>query len=729
FTLRNDGNSTVYVSFDSPGPFYEISPTSRSLQAGTSADFTVKPLDTVLGEPGAHADKAVIHVEESFNDFVVGEVPIRLLVTERPESEVRLLALASRVSVASGPNQPAQGTVQFFNPSDLTLTALVSADVPWIIPDTDQITVGPDETVTVSFTIDPAQFPSAGEGSSASGRILLLYLAPGAGKKGVGFHADEGTSSSSTAVTYTIQPTTTLVSIPELSPEEVVLFVAGAGHVVGSVGTFISDLSLVSRSDGADLRDVDLYYLPRSVGSESAVAASLSSVGPAPPITMSDLVNSVFNRQDLGSIQIRSADVEDLSVAASVIVSSDPAGTFGTSLPAFRSDRGVEPGGSQFITGLRRDESGHTNLYVQEMSGASYPVSIDFYLEDGTSAGAQSVTLAPFGLVVLGDVVPEGAVSAVLSSDGSAGGRFLAHATPVDRASKDTWVVTDWTRHYGYARNEPVVIPIAGAVHGANDTYFRTDVAVMNAGSGEASGLLRYHPRGGEVIERQVRISERGSSIMNDVTATTFEIDTDTVGHLTFTPQEGELVLTSRTYTTVQGDVATYGSGVPALPMASALRMGDRKRFGGIEDATVETINDQTPASYRTNLGVVELTGSPVQIRVTISYVYPLQAVAVVGTASRGFEVGAGALLFLNNVAAAVMGENRELFGDLRNLRVDVEVIGGDGSVMVFASSTDNGTASVAKVPTQRTSMLNTSRTENRGSGWPWMCNSVIRAP
>ena len=52
-----------------------------------------------------------------------------------------------------------------------------------------------------------------------------------------------------------------------------------------------------------------------------------------------------------------------------------------------------------------------------------------------------------------------------------------------------------------------------------------------------------------------------------------------------------------------------------------------------------------------------------------------------------------GQFLLLQGIAAQVMGDFRAtLKGNLKDLFADVEVIGGEGEVIAFASSVDNGT-------------------------------------
>jgi hypothetical protein len=118
-----------------------------------------------------------------------------------------------------------------------------------------------------------------------------------------------GTASTGVTVVSTIKATVVDSTIPPLSENHARLFRTGVGHVVGSVGLFISDLSIFRRWRGASLRslaDVDLYYTPLGGGiTKKATLASLANPNVA---AFGDLVGSVYvATQQIGSLQIRAA--------------------------------------------------------------------------------------------------------------------------------------------------------------------------------------------------------------------------------------------------------------------------------------------------------------------------------------------------------------------------------------------------------------------------------------
>ena len=56
------------------------------------------------------------------------------------------------------------------------------------------------------------------------------------------------------------------------------------------------------------------------------------------------------------------------------------------------------------------------------------------------------------------------------------------------------------------------------------------------------------------------------------------------------------------------------------------------------------------------------------------------------------FTIGPNEAIFFRGISTQLIGKTRSGFGDLRNLQLRIEVLSGDGSVIAFTSSVDNGT-------------------------------------
>ena len=683
-TVRNRGGQPTQVTLTSDPAFATVSPAQFDLPPGaqrlvtiTAAAKSAGAYTTAIGVTGTNGVQTV-------------SVPLRILAVNPPPGAVSAAPGRRRVDVAAGPGQNPSGTVTFTNSGSATLTGMLVPSVSWLKPQEGIITIPPGETITATFTTDRAQrYESEQFLGSTAGEISLVFPS-GTSNARVGTHGTTPTSVSTVTVVDTVRSPVTSGTIPALG-SSIALFLAGVGHVQGSVGLFTTDLSLVAKS-GLQLVDaMKMYYTPAAGGAAAIVDVPALPSGSS--ASFADFVALLFRRDgEVGTLQIRTTSAADLAAAAAVFNVSNAAGTYGTALPLLRSDRSLIAGESLALAGLRADANAHTNLYVQETSGNQASVQTEFYDASGVVQSSRTDTVAPFGLLQLGQAVPAGAVSALVTNSGSSAGRVNAYATPVDRLSGDTWTMADWRLLNQYSYDEPVVIPIAGAARGANNTYFRTDVAIMNTATTPSTATVRYVPRDAAPVERTITINGRSTATYTDIVNSLFNVTIDSVGFVLITPAPASsLTVGSRTYTTVIGGAATFGTGVPVVAVSSTLQAGDLRRVAGIEDAALATVLAARPATFRSNLGLMEVSGQPATVRVTLRFMYPLGKVTASGVASKDYELN-GNQFVLTSLTRDILGAGRDEIGDLKNLVIEIAVTGGEGRVAFFVSSVDNGT-------------------------------------
>ncbi|HVT04755.1 MAG TPA: hypothetical protein VHL58_15435 [Thermoanaerobaculia bacterium] len=448
------------------------------------------------------------------------------------------------------------------------------------------------------------------------------------------------------------------------------MFLPGVGHLVGSVGTFLSDLSLINEFGVSTLDELKLFYTPASGFSQSIGATSVNGLQPTQALSLADVVKSVYNKDaEQGTLQIRSLDWAKLSLNANIFNISDSRGTYGTSIPSFRGDRALNAGQSLLLSGLRSSDKAHTNILIQETSGATANFDVDFLAEDGTVVSSQSVhdSVPGFLLYRLINKVPPSAVAARITDRADSAGRLVAYATPVDDESGDFWSILDWNLQSGTDGSAPQVIPVAGTLRGANNNFFRTDVAISNRGTGAGSGTLRFYYDGGQTVAEQK--------------------------DFIFTPDRSNFLLTSRTFATQEGIKGTFGTGVPTIPISSSLYVGQSRLIAGLEVASPRTVGARTPATFRTNLGLLETSGKSASVRVTITYadIKGLSLAAGTRLTQKTYDMKPHEFLLPN--VSQIIAETNPTVGDLRNVQIEFRVVGGEGAVLVFTSSVDNGTA------------------------------------
>lgn len=702
YTLTNVGESAAAVTLSQDAAFFSQTPTAFTIPARGSQEVVITAFAVAQGN---YAGRSLI-----VGDGVPAglEVPVRLAAVPTsdgsPNPTERRIDLSGSATAA-----PFLTNVAFTNPTSGTVRAVLTSDAPWLRPSASAITIVPGGTTSVQVEIDRSRRSEAEfESASVSGALRLSYLASSRAQGDRTPLADSPVSS----VTVTVKDSVAKPIDPtKITPaeSEIGVFFPGVGHVQGSVGTFISDLVIsASKTIGLDPL-VGVYFTP--AGGEPLKLNQ--KLVPNQLLVLSDVVKSYFGRSgETGTLQVRLTSPDLLSLSAAVINKSGVAGTYGTAIPALRSDRAAAPGQSTYLTGLiGSSPAAHTNVVLQETAGKAASVDLDFLSSGGQVVSTRrDVRIAPFASVRLDDAVPVQGVSAKITVRSDHEGRVMAYATPVDKALEsdgsrrggDTWAVADWPRTLGYMPSSPVVIPVVGVVRGANNTLFRTDITLMNTTAAEATGRLTFYPRGGVPVIRDVRLGAQQTVVHANAIETLFAVQNQ-VGFVTFVPVGGSSwLVAARIFATTGQQIATFGTGVPVVSLESAMRAGQTRRIAGFDDAGAATIAAATPATFRSNLGLIETSGQPVRVRVTLHNAVPEGATALSSALSfKEFTLAAYEVLSINGISQFVLGERRANYRtDLKDLFVDITVLSGSGSVIPYLSSVDNGSADqVLQIP------------------------------
>jgi len=623
-------------------------------------------------------------------------VQVSMLVSEPPAGVVNAKPNVNRIDVAAPVTDTATGTVVFTNVGTATLQGIVVSNVGWIIPPPDLVIIPPNESRTITFTVDQSKRPDASSPAGAVTGTLSLVYSSGVASKGL--FPNDGlpsvTTTTPVTVVYTITPPVDAVSIPALPAGEVALFVSGVGFVAGANNrTFISDVSIVNAFGVSSPSDIRMYYTPID-SSQGTKVTEVKELQPNQGITFANVVKTVFDHANQGTIQIRTRSLDQLFVNANIFNVTDLNGTYGTSLPIFRSDRALRAGQSLFLTGIRRDEARttYTNLFIQETAGSVASYEIEFFDSAGKTVGQKRAgTVNPFRLTTIGDGVPLGAVAAQVTNTADSQGRIVAFATPIDNVSGDFWAVADWNHEFNAPLNEPVVIPVAGSLHGNLNTFFRSDVAISNRSSASSSGTFTFFDSRGGTRERDIALGGGESAVLDDVVGTSFPDLGDSFGYLEFKPRQGTFSLTSRTFATAPALKGTFGTAVPALPRSSALRLGQSRTIAGLDVASLKTITAAKPGTFRTNIGLVEIGGESATVEVTVIYADVKQFVYGLRLTTLTYDLKPHQSI-IDGLAPRIQASNPNV-SDLRSVELKFKIVRGEGAVIVYTSSVDNGTA------------------------------------
>ncbi|MBI2214540.1 MAG: hypothetical protein HYU52_12915 [Acidobacteria bacterium] len=689
--LVNTGNQQATVNLARSGNFYSVSATQLTIPPGESRTVTID----AASQPAGSFEGSLVASGTGLTAPIT--IPVRLLSVPSNAPAASARPAAARVDLtASSARTTLDGTAEILNTGSQKLSGVLVSDVPWLIPQSGTIEIEPGASKTVTFKIDRYLRPdSPFVAGSAFGSLRLEYPSSLATGK-ISPHDAAPSLSAPITIADTVTPSTSAGALPALLGGEIGLVVPGVGNVTGSVGVFVTDLSVYNRFGQFAVGDMKMYFV-----SPSSSTRATQTLAPGQSVTLADLIGNVFQSPgQVGSLHLRATKISDVGAAALVFNKTRPEGTYGTVVPTFRTDRGIDSGASLKITGLAKTASSHTNLYLQEMIGKPASAQLAFYNQAGQLLASEPTlgqSIPPWGLLqILQDKVPEGAVSVRVTN--SSVGRLVAYATPVDRASGDTWAVTDWNLHAGLTGSGEMLVPVAGTLPGANDTLFRTDLWISGKAGGAAQAMVDYWERqaNGTMLKftKSVNAPANGTAIHGNVVATLFARPAPSVGYLVIRPSGGtSLLVSSRTYTTDNAPAPkTFGTAVPAIARTTGIVRGQSKTLGGLRDATAATVSERRPGSYRTNIGLVETSGKPATVRLSALFFDGRSLAVGQFIAQKEYQLGANEWRQINLAVSDILGDGRAAYGDLDNVQIKAEVTQGDGRIAVYATQTDNGT-------------------------------------
>ena len=215
---------------------------------------------------------------------------------------------------------------------------------------------------------------------------------------------------------------------------------------------------------------------------------------------------------------------------------------------------------------------------------------------------------------------------------------------------------------------------VASHAEGADDSTWRTDVAVLNPWSQSVNIDLAFPSHNGRTT-RSATLAPGRLREWVDVVGGLFGIRDNVSGALTVEAPQA-LVVTSRTYNDAGG--GTFGQFFPAVSFSQAVTFG---RTGFLNQ--IRKNHD-----FRTNVGFLNLGDAVAQVRVTL---YSPDGSPIGNAVTR--TVDAGGWLQIDDVFGKADAGNRDL------ARASVQVLTPGGTVWAYASVIDRRTGDPVTVP------------------------------
>jgi hypothetical protein len=194
-----------------------------------------------------------------------------------------------------------------------------------------------------------------------------------------------------------------------------------------------------------------------------------------------------------------------------------------------------------------------------------------------------------------------------------------------------------------------------------------TDVWMFNPADVESRANVKVTETSGRTTEQNLLIAPRATAILRDVAGSA----TSSVAQVVVTPR-GELVVSARTHD------GSGGSAVPVLAATAGLRLGQGQVFSGLEDSE----------STKTGYGLVETSGADVSVRARL--IIDTSSSVYSAATERTLTIPAGGQLYLPELLRSFAGGGEIPVKDVHGLVLELQVIGGNGSVVPFLISTDS---------------------------------------
>ncbi|HYO78000.1 MAG TPA: hypothetical protein VE010_16190, partial [Thermoanaerobaculia bacterium] len=563
--------------------------------------------------------------------------------------------------------------------SDTFSIAIV--DAPWltVFPRNGALSAG---GTTVQFTINPAALTIGTTSAS-----VVVTRSQGASK---GVAANAVTTIS---LPFSVSKVTPVTPEPRsATPPPGTLIIPAVAHADGIGTRFQSDVRIANTTDQEITYEIS--FTPSGTnGTESGKKTSMV-IAARETKSLDDIVKAwygagLLNEPGVGTLEIRPpADTPvNGTVASSRTYAVTEKGTLGQFIPALGLDKFIGSFAQDSLSKISLQQIINTPTYrtnVGFVEGAGEHVEFTARLLDGDNRELATATrsLPPYGheqmgmSALFGNVpLQDGRIEVLVTS---ASGKATAYASVIDNDTSDPLMIFP-TQAERFSAQTFVVPGIAEV--SSSFSNFHSDMRIYNASQSPVTINLNFYPLGNtnpQASTAPLTVGAGQVRALNDVLPSMFGVNSGAGSVTVNAPSNAPLVVTARTYSR-EADGGTYGQFIPGVTASDATGTGER----GIELLQLEQSN-----LYRTNVGLIEVTGKPVMIEITAES--PQNKTSAVTTfPMSGHEFRQGPML-------ADMG-----FSTVFNGRITIRVIGGEGRIAAYGSVIDSRTSDPTYVPAQ----------------------------
>ncbi|HEV7920807.1 MAG TPA: DUF4214 domain-containing protein [Thermoanaerobaculia bacterium] len=576
-------------------------------------------------------------------------------------------------------------------------TFTITTDAPWLVVTPSTGTLPDDGSpLPVTITINPALLTI---GSTTATMTVRIDSGSGKGAQAV----------SVKPVPITISKVTPVTPSPKSAdPNPDSLLVPAVAHADGANNSrFVSDVRITNVSSDT-INYILNFVATQTDGTQSAKQTSLS-IAPGETKALNDVVHDWFGagaagEGGLGTLEIRpeapsgkgliagsnsgGPSVHLATVASSRTYNLTDNGTYGQYIPAIPIAAFIGrflPSGAPAAISLQQlaqNSNYRTNFGFVEGSGKAVAMTLTLLDASGAKLRTTGLNLQPFehrqlrlDELFAGITVSDARLEVKVASDD---GKVTAYASLLDNKTSDPLLVlpvqpalTSETRY--------VVPGVAELNNGAAN--FHTDMRLYNSGTTSQKVTLAYSTTDRVPPAPVERTLAPGEVLSIDNTLLSlWNISGSGGAVIVTTDANSALVVTARTFSR-RDDGGTFGQFIPAVSPSDSVALGERP---------LEVLQLEQSAGFRSNLGLVEVTGQGVDLEITAT--------------SPDSKTSAKIPQHLDGNQFLQLGSvfTRFGFSTVYNGRITVKVVGGNGKVSAYGSVVDNLTQDPTYVPAQQ---------------------------
>ena len=568
----------------------------------------------------------------------------------------------------------------------LRFTATI--DKPWLRVTPASGTIGTDG-IDLIISADPKGLPP---GSSSGTLLLNTFSQPTAQKSGP-HGLDNGTA---TTIPVSVNLVTKVTPNAGNSPIPQSLFIPTVVHSSDAGGRRFESNLRIANTTAQTMRYLLSFTPTRSDGTKVGQQSTIQ-IEPGVTAALDDVLKNFFGYAGASDTASGVLEIRPLvsgggappsgTFASARSIASTTAGTFGAFVPAipFSSFVGQSAGGIPSILSLQNiAESSQfsTDLGLIEASGSAASVLVSVVGKNGQRLGSFPIDLKPAEHIEIASFL---AWKGVALDDGrlevsvtSAGGRVSAYATVRDKATNDPILVSPVNTSIRAASRQ-VLAGIADLTTPV--TRWKSDVRLFNAGTSAAAVNVTFYSQDRAEAEKSATLTLAGGQVRFLDSAelrSLLGVDNKGGSLVIEAPPSANVVATARTFN--DGSGGSYSQFIPAATAENAAVAGGR---------ALQLLQLEESPRFRTNLGIVEVSGNPAVVEISVT------------TADSKLAVKTQVALRPNEFKQ--FRRILQAFGlpITYNARIALKVLSGAGRVAGYVSVIDEKTQDATYVPAQ----------------------------